>query len=206
MKSALAALACVAALTVPHASNACINGVELEIMRFNESDAGQIYLSEKDLQNGHVEWAAAKVRHVFPNVRSLDEKSLPLGLRAQRVYALAIIRSEGKLDAASGWAPWGNYEWALETLRALASVKPNDPVAETGLAEAQVVFARTRSSGIDTLEDFDRRDLLGSPFAYRALAKARKAQGDAPGVQAALRRCSMMSNDRRQCAGSETGI
>jgi hypothetical protein len=188
----------------PREAGACINGVELEIERFNESPTGQIFLAERDLQNGHETWAAAKVRGVFPNVRSLDASAVPLALRAQRVYALAIVRTEGKLDAGEGWAPWGNAEWALETLRALEEKKPNNPAVEADLAEAQITLLRTRGEGVRVLEALDAKDLLGSAYAYRALARARKVAGDDGGVLAAVRRCAMMSTDRSRCTLSKS--
>ena len=44
------------------------------------------------------------------------------------------------------------------------------------------------------IENLDGRDLLGSPFAYLALARAREAEGDDGGTIAAVSdRCAMMS-------------
>ncbi len=197
LKAALALLAFTAVASIASPSDACINGVELEIMKFHATPAGQILLAEKDLEAGRNASAALRVRQQFSNIRSLDANAPPLGLRAQRIYALAIVRSDGKMDAEQ-WTTWANREWALETLSALSAKKQN-PVATADLAEAQTSLARTRATGIATLEDLDRRDLLGSPHAYLALARARNAQGDAGGMLAAVRRCAMMSTDRKLC-------
>jgi hypothetical protein len=193
-----AALALVGLLAAP-SSDACINGIELEIERFQATPAGQVALAEDELAHDHPVWAAARVREQFPQIRSFDAKAPPLGRRAVRLYALAIVRSEGKIDAGAGWAPWGNYEWALETLRDLEASAPNNPAKQAELAEAQIALARTRPDGVKIIEDLDGRDLLGSPYAYLALARARQAQGDDGGTLAAVRRCAMMSSDRRRC-------
>jgi hypothetical protein len=87
----------------------------------------------------------------------------------------------------------------VETLADLDKKRMNDPRSQADLAEARTKLSRTRGEGIRVLEDLDQRDLLGSPFAYIALARARRAAGDEGGARAAMRRCSMMSNDRRRC-------
>jgi len=67
------------------------------------------------------QYFALLVKEQFPNIRSFDAKAPPLGRRAVRLYALAVVRSEGKIESSAGWAPWGNYEWALETLKDLVT-------------------------------------------------------------------------------------
>jgi hypothetical protein len=62
------------------------------------------------------------------------------------------------------------------------------------------MLSRTKQGGVAVLEELDRRDLLGSAWAYVALARARKDSDDDGGSRAALRRCAMMSTDRTQCA------
>jgi len=200
MKLRVFALAAfVGLVAAPSTSDACINGVELEIERMNATPAGQVAIAERELADGHPVWAAARVQQQFPNIRSEGAKAPPLGRRAVRLYALAIVRSEGKIDANAGWAPWGNYEWALETLKDLEASTPNNPARQAELAEAQIALPRTRAEGVRVIENLDGRDLLGSPYAYLALARARQAEGDDGGTIAAVRRCAMMSSDRRRC-------
>jgi hypothetical protein len=155
--------------------------------------------AERELDDGRVGEAASRIRAGFPNIRTLGADAPPLALRAQRIYALALIRADGQLDSGLGWAKAGNYEWAIETLRALDEKRVNDPRAQADLAEARTRLGRTRAAAVKVLEDLDQRDLLGSPFAYLALARARRAAGDDGGSQAAIRRCSMMSSDKRRC-------
>ncbi|GAC1536717.1 MAG: hypothetical protein NVS3B10_29040 [Polyangiales bacterium] len=186
-------------VTLPSSAGACINGIELEIERFQATPAGQVALAEGELANDHPLWAAARIEQQFPQVRSFDAKGPPLHRRAVRVFALAVVRAEGKIDAGMGWAPWGNLEWSLETLRDLDASAPNNPAKQAELAEAQIALPRARAAGVRVIEDLDGRDLLGSPYAYLALARARQADGDEGGTRAAVRRCTMMSSDRRRC-------
>jgi hypothetical protein len=199
MKLALPAAVALLCLLASPASDACINGVELEIERFHATPAGQIAIAEDQLAHDHPVAAAARVREQLPQIRLLDAKAPPLQRRAVRLYALAIVRSEGVIDAALGWTPWANYEWALESLRDLEASTPNNPVRQAELAEAQIALPRTRAEGVRTIESLDGRDLLGSAYAYLALARARQAEGDEGGTLAAVRRCAMMSSDRRRC-------
>ncbi|HSO38601.1 MAG TPA: hypothetical protein VLT33_38995 [Labilithrix sp.] len=189
----------VAASTVgvapPREAAACGNEVELRL-----TPVQHIATAERDLDDGRVGEAASRVRASYPNIRLLGAEAPPLAQRAERIYALALVRANGQLDAGLGWARAGNFEWAIETLRELDEKRPNDPRSQADLAEARTRVMRTRAEAVRTLEGLDQRDLLGSAFAYLALSRARSAAGDDGGAQAALRRCSMMSTDKRRCA------
>jgi hypothetical protein len=195
----LGVVSCASLLGRPSSARACINGIELEWERQVYSQAGQIAVAETELTNGRPVSAAGRVREQFPQIRGLDAKAAPLARRALRVYALAIVRADGKVEEAQGWARWGNLEWAHETLRDLEAASPNNPAKQADLAEAQIALPHARQLGVTRLEDLDGRDLLGSPYAYLALARARQAEGDHGGTLAAVRRCAMMSSDRRRC-------
>lgn len=194
-----AAVVALSLLPTRHAT-ACGNAVEIELTPVQEVAA-----AEKDLENNRIGEAASRVRGRYPGIRTLGADAPPLALRAERIYALALVRADGHLDSSVGWARSGNLEWAIETLSALDKKRPNDPRAQADLAEARTRLRRTRDEGVRVLEDLDQRDLLGSPFAYLALARARRTLGDDGGAQAALRRCSMMSSDRRRCATDFSG-
>jgi hypothetical protein len=185
---------CAAVLLGPAPAHACDNAVIRELTPVEE-----IATAERELSHGKLAEATWRVRVRYPSIRALGPDAPPLALRAQRIYALALIRADGKLDSREGWARWGNLEWALETLRELDGKRPNEPRSQADLAEARVKLPRTRATGVAVLESLDRRDLLGSPFSYIALAHARRAAGDDGGVRAALRRCVSMSVDRARC-------
>ena len=198
------ALLAVGALVLPlsqaETAAACENEVQMRLTPVQE-----IAAAEKDLENNRLGEAGSRVRGRYPGIRTLGADAPPLALRAQRIYALVLVRADGRLDSGLGWARWGNLEWAAETLAALDKKRPNDPRSQADLAEARTRLTRTRAEGIRVLEDLDQRDLLGSPFAYLALARARRTSGDDGGAQAAMRRCSMMSNDKRRCATDFSG-
>lgn len=184
----------------PRSSSACINEVQRQLTPVQE-----IAAAEQDLDDARLGEATHRVRVRYPSIRSLDGAAPPLAQRAQRIYALALVRADGQLDSQLGWARWGNLEWAVETLADLDTRRPNDPRSQADLAEARTRLPRTRGEGVRVLEDLDRRDLLGSPYAYLALARARRASGDDGGADAALRRCAVMSVNPRRCAADFTG-
>lgn len=175
----------------PARADACMN----EVLRV-ESPVEDIAKAEKALDEGKLGEAASRVRVRYPSIRELGPEAPPLALRAERIYALALVRADGRLDGQLGWARWGNLEWAVETLRALDAKKSG---TKSDLAEAYVRFSRSRQAGLDILEDLDRRDLLGSAFAYVALARGRAASHDTKGAEAAMRRCAMTTLDLRRC-------
>ena len=175
-------------------ARACGNEVEIQL-----TPVQHIAQAESFVEHGQAGLAASIVRAQYPNIRTLDEKAEPLALRAERIYAMALVRANGQLDGQIGWTRAANFEWAIETLKAIDAKRPNEPRIQADLAEAGLRVNRTRSSSMARLEDLDQRDLLGSAFAYLALARARDASGDTGGAQAALRRCHAMSSDRAQC-------
>jgi hypothetical protein len=199
-RAVLAAIVMLGAACRPTTSAACLN----EVLR-TLTPVEEIAAAEKDLEHGRLAEAAHRVRARYPGIRSLGPSAPPLAQRALRIYALVLVRADGRFDSQLGWARSGNLEWALETLAELERARPNDVRSQADLAEARTRLARTRSEGVRVLEDLDRRDLLGSPFSYLALARARRASNDAPGAAAALRRCSMMSVERRLCATDLAG-
>ena len=175
-------------------AQACGNAVEIEL-----TPTQHIAQAESLVDRGQTGLAASIIRAQYPDIRALDEKAPPLALRAERVYAMALVRANGQLDGQLGWTRTANFEWAIETLKALDAKRPNEPRIQADLAESGVRVKRTRDAAMARLEDLDQRDLLGSAFAYLALARAREAAGDSGGAQAALRRCHAMSTDRTQC-------
>lgn len=200
MRLVLAGLVVGASLLRAPPADACYN----EVLRVL-TPAEEIAAAERSLEHNRLGEATHRVRVRYPAIRTLDASAPPLARRALRIYALALVRADGQLDAGLGWARSGNLEWALETLRDLDEARPNDPRSQADLAEARIRLARTRAEGVRVLEDLDRRDLLGSPYAYLALARARRASGDDGGALAAMRRCSVMANDRARCVPEPAG-
>src|SRR5207253_471031 len=119
--------------------------------------------AEAFLDSARVSEAASIIRAQYPMIRTLGPTAPPLALRAQRIYALALVRADGRLDSGLGWTRWANLEWAIETLSELEKKRVNDARAQADLAEARTRLPRTRADGARVLEDLDQRDLLGSP-------------------------------------------
>jgi hypothetical protein len=191
-------------LSTGHEAKACGNEVERVL-----TPVQHVAVAESFLDNARWGEAASIIRAQYPLIRTLGPTAAPLALRAQRIYALALVRADGRLDSGLGWTRWANFEWAIETLAELDKKRGDDPRAHADLAEARTRLPRTRAEATRVLEDLDQRDLLGSPFAYMALARARRASGDDGGASAAMRRCSMVSTEPRRCAtdfmGEPTG-
>ena len=169
--SLLAGVAFVLAIAPGVDAVACGNEVEMRL-----TPVQQIASAENELANGRIGEAASRVRAGFPQIRTLGADAPPLALRAERIYALALVRADGHLDSGLGWARSGNLEWAIETLRALDAKRPNDPRSQADLAEARSRVPRTRAEAITVLEALDQRDLLGSAFAYLALSAPAQPQ------------------------------
>lgn len=183
-----------ALLAIADDARACENEVFIQL-----TPVQHIAQAESLLEQGRWGEAASIIRAQYPNIRVLDEKAPPLALRAERIYAMALVRANGQLDGQTGWTRAANFEWSLETLKTLEAKRTNDPRAQADLAEAGIRLNRTRPASVAVLEDLDRRDLLGSAYAYLALARVRDDAGDTGGRQAALRRCHAMSNNRAAC-------
>lgn len=128
----------------------------------------------------------------FPNT-GLD----PVAAHAQRLVAVALVRTEGLLTIKDAFEPTTaderrkNLEWAIAILRAVAAIKKS-PALDTDLGEALSKLPETRDEALSILDGLDKKDLVTSPEAYAALAELRKAAGDSAGGDAAQQRYERM--------------
>ncbi len=214
------ALAVAAHLSAPPAVRACLNGVELE----TEERAMLLSSADAKLQGGNFGAAAQQVLTKYGNIRSLSlapRSQDHLQARALRIFALAIVRSGGKASfgEAQAWAPSGNLEWAVATLRELVVWKQlqtvgnalarrtapaESPDLMADLGEALAALSHTRAEGKRILADLARRDLLGSAYAYRALARLLSDEGEAAATSAALEKCKVRTRRSDLCRLSPT--
>src|SRR5262245_50933415 len=161
-----------------------------------EVDPNVLLLSqaETNLTNGKPRAAALDALKVFPKIKSATPGASPLLPRAQRIVAMAIVRTDGLLtagkefDAATSDDRRANLEWAVGTLRRLNVAKKNNPSLETDLGEALARLPETQSEALATLDKLARKDLVTSARGYAALAQLRKASGDDEGCDAALKK------------------
>jgi hypothetical protein len=197
----IAALAIVPALAaVTSDASACGMSVRLEPVKAKPSPVQEIARAEKSLEGGSNTEAAKTVLANFANVRTVTAGDNPLETRALRVFALAVVRSNGTVNERNAgswsqteWTPTANLEWAIQSLREIDAKRPNDPTVQADLGEALSKLPRTQDESLKMLGALEKKDLMGSPFAYAALAKIRGEKGDTAGQSAAIKRCEEMS-------------
>lgn len=161
--------------------------------------------AEGALNNGKPRSAALSAVKVFPNLRTQAAGSNLLP-RAQRIVSMAIVRTNGLLDAGKQFKATtaderrANLEWAVATLRRLNTAKKNNPAAETDLAEALAKLPETQPEALATLDKLARKDLVTSAHGYAALAKLRKAAGDDDGHVAAMKKYEALAKKTKPAA------
>lgn len=199
----VAALAIVPALGLA-ASDASACGMSVRMLepppKAKPSPVQEIARAEKALESGKNTDAAKAVLGTFANVRSTTVGADPLETRGLRVFALAVVRSNGSVNERTAgswtqteWTPNANLEWAIQSLREIDAKRPNDPSVQADLGEALSKLPRTQDEALKLLGGLAQKDLMGSPYAYAALAKIRGEKGDTAGAEAAIKRCEEMS-------------
>ena len=208
-KAVLIALSLVPAVFVTsYASdaNACGMSVRLDPTPQKPTPVQEIAKAEKALENGQNLAAAQAVLSSFPRVRVATAGQNPLETRALRVFALAIVRSNGEVNekkagvASTGeWLPKANIEWAVQSIREIDQKRPNDPTVQADLGEALSKLPHGQAEALKILQGLAQKDLMGSPQAYAALAKLKSEKGDSEGAEAAIKRCEEMSKTPGVC-------
>lgn len=216
MKKLAVALA-LAILPVAMASasdaQACGMSVRLEPVKAKPSPVQEIARAEKSLEGSSNTDAAKIVLANFANVRTITAGSNPLETRALRVFALAVVRSNGAVNERNSgswsqteWTPNANLEWAAQSLREIDASRPNDPTVQADLGEALSKLPAKQDEALTLLGGLEKKDLMGSPFAYAALAKMRGAKGDTAGQSLAIKRCEEMSKVPGVCTGKTVAV
>lgn len=200
--------------STPRAASAC--GGDWAPVIFVDERPQAVSRAEKQLQRGDVLASAGSVVRSMPHIRTLDAKRSTLVARAQRLLAVALVRSGGSVNIARevpdyAQGRWvgrtdadraANLEWAVQVLRRVNEVKANDPSVESDLGEALSARSETREEGKALLEKLAQKDLIASPEAYAALARLREAAGDSEGTKLAVQRCEAMSNKPGLCVAT----
>jgi hypothetical protein len=170
------------------------------------SPVQDIAAAEKSLENGDNSAAARRVLNQFASIRNATAGKNPIETRALRVFALAVARSGGAVSERSSgvatsteWTPAANLEWAVQSLREIDASRPNDPAVQADLGEVLSKLPRGEGEALGILQGLADKDLMGSPFAYAALARLRTGKGDAAGAEAALKRCGEMTKTPGIC-------
>ncbi|HEY8079128.1 MAG TPA: hypothetical protein VIF62_33580 [Labilithrix sp.] len=202
----LAAVSATFAATYATDASACGMSVRLDPTPQRPTPVQEIARAEKSLEGGQNLAAAQAVLGTFPRVRNATAGANPLETRALRVFALALVRSDGSADekkagvATTGeWTPKANIEWAAQSLREIDAKRPNDPAVQADLGEALAKLPANQTDAMKLLASLAQKDLMGSPNAYAALAKLRSEKGDMAGAEAAVKRCEEMSKTPGIC-------
>lgn len=166
----------------------------------------EIARAEKALESGSSLQASQAILGTFPRIRNATAGSNPLETRALRVFALALVRSEGAADEKKAhvpttgeWTAKSNMEWAVQALREIDEKRPNDPTVQADLGEALSKLPHGQAESLKILGGLAQKDLMGSPHAYAALAKLRENSGDSAGALAATKRCEEMTKSPGVC-------
>ncbi len=198
---ALALAPTLAVLAAPRDAAACGSAIRLEVKPLAKpSPVQEIARAEKALESGQALVATQAVIGAFPKVRSTAAGADALATRALRVFALALVRSDGTADerkagipGAQEWTRSANLDWAVQALREIDLKRPNDPSLRADLGEALAKVPPGEAEAMTILAGLEKKDLMGSPHAYAALARLREKNGDATGAQAAVKRCEEMT-------------
>ncbi|MET0795704.1 MAG: hypothetical protein ABW061_29570 [Polyangiaceae bacterium] len=172
--------------------------------------------AEKALSNGEYSAAAGFVVRMMPHIKTLSAQRDPLVARAERVLAVSIARSGGKLDlerevpheflahwqGKTGVQQGESLSWSVSALRREPTSKKDDPALMTDLAEALSKQDAGRGEARALLESLAARDLVATPQGYRALAELRRERGDEAGQQVAMKRCESMASGSKVCESS----
>ncbi|HEY5373595.1 MAG TPA: hypothetical protein VIK01_07895 [Polyangiaceae bacterium] len=169
--------------------------------------------AEKSIAKGNYVAAAGSVVRMMPHLKTLDAKTDPLVARAERVLAVAIERSSGKLaleqevpsEYLGHWLGKSqadhdkNMAWSVSTLRQQLTIKKDDPGVQTELGEALSKVDGGADEARTLLESLASRDLVATPEGYKALAQLRLQKGDEAGEQLAMKRCESMAASSKVC-------
>jgi predicted Zn-dependent protease len=189
-------------------AHACGMSVRMEPTPQRPTPVQEIARGEKALEGGQNLTAATAVLQTFPRIRTATAGANPLETRALRVFALAVVRSDGQVDekkahvaSANGndWTPKSNLDWAVQSLREIDAKRPNDPTVQADLGEALSKTESGQAEALKILQGLAQKDLMGSPHAYAALARLRTSSGDLAGAEAAIKRCEEMSKSPGVC-------
>lgn len=204
-------LSCAAVLLVgaaPRAARACGNTITLTV----DELARRVTAAEKLLTAGNTVGAVQSLRFALAIARGTasrggfggyeltsDVRALPavrVRVRAERLFALAVVRRDGLVDRRrlrAGWVPdsvrAANFVWAEGVLGAALRDAPDGPEAIAHHAEALARLPNRANDAASALRELDRRDLMPDAWAYAVLARLSEASRDTPTRDRAAAQC-----------------
>jgi hypothetical protein len=183
-------VALIALVGLIHPANACENATASEFPAVKQLRRAEEALDDGDVERSRTlasEVAEGKVHLPF-SMRD-DLKS-----RATRIVALSWIRDPKAMPR--------DIEKATEMLRVdLAARETPDAARQADLGEAYARAGQDEAA-YQMLRGLDEKDLIGSPYAYAALARVAAKRGDHGRADLARRRCSQISSNAAICQGA----
>lgn len=184
---ALAALLSLVSFGRP--AQACENATLLDDPIVQKMQDAEEALAEGDVVRARV--LAKEVAHRTAPVRGPMEKDM--SSRATRLVAISWVRDRNATPA--------EIDGAVQDLRRdLAERTVPDPQRQADLGEA---YARNGedTKAYETLAPLYEKDLIGSPYAFAALARVAAKRGDNATAVSAARRCSEVTTNASICRG-----
>lgn len=202
-KSLVLAAIVSAAVVAPHSpARACHNVVERVVDLTTQS----VRRAEALLADGAHQAAVKEALATFPEVLQLTHRARRAALfaRAQRVVALAVVRSGGAVRLASHMSGKtdskraANLAWAAMLLR-MHHARSHDVVVQVELAEALAALPAERGEAYGLLKELGDGDVLPTARAWGLLAELERDRGDVTAAERAGRRCREIAPDGQVC-------
>lgn len=202
---ALALSLIVSVLIAPEVAEACGNSVERVVDTRNE----MVRDAEGLLARGKYKAAVEVIRDSFrDHVLQLDRHE-HLQVRAQRVLAVAVVRSKGEVALGKGLGGKTDAQrraaiaWATLMLR-LQQAEGASPALTAELAEALALQGSSRGEAHRLLKELGDGDLMPGAEGWALLGQLSKERGDAEGSKRAVDRCAQIASPGVQCEVAET--
>lgn len=175
-----------------HPARACANEVLGDADLAKATRAAESQLDKQDF---------VQAREQAEHILASRQADAGLRRRAERVRALATVRDPNKqrTDASSVRQMMD----AVAALEGLAKEAPTDATLQVDLGEALEQDPDTHPRAIAILRDHAKRDLIGSAYAYAALARLEKTQGHPTAAAEATARCERTAVQPSMCRGKK---
>lgn len=192
-------------LIVPEVAEACGNSIELATDVRNDA----LRSAEKLLAAGKHKKAIEQVHKTFrDHVLQLDRYE-HLQLRAQRILALAVVRSKGEVVIGQGIGGKTDAQrrsaiaWATLMLR-LQHSEGATPALTAELAEALALQGSSRGEAHRLLKELGDGDLMPGAEGWALLGELSRERGDGEGSKKAIERCKQIGAAGVQCEVTQT--
>lgn len=190
---------------------ACPNATRPEV----DQDVRDVARAEKDIQNDDFVKArkdlkaarrwAAEISHstsgayrIFGGHTREGDKNpnlalIPVLLRAERLFALVAVRDPSSTQAEKTLAREIMLDFVQNT---------SDPTMAIDAAEVFSHSDDLAPLALMMLRSYAEKDLIGSAWAYAALARMERAQGNTAAEASALERCRRMAKHETTCTAA----